>query len=149
MQWSELQRDPKSVAEQTDKGAVRVRRRGKTPLLLLQEDEVALATEGAATAARALRGLLKRLDADEIAAMLSDTFSWVDVLPEDDRKEFATDFGRAFEVAAELERWNVLTQTVREWKATAAVHADPALNHALSVPLDEDHGPVPAPEADE
>ncbi|MDR7300987.1 hypothetical protein JOF55_001168 [Haloactinomyces albus] len=36
--------------------------------------------------------------------MLGDTFSWVDVLPEDDRREFATDFSRAFETATELER---------------------------------------------
>ncbi|MBA8825367.1 hypothetical protein FHX42_002718 [Saccharopolyspora lacisalsi] len=149
VQWSELQRDPHSVAERTEQGVVRVRRRGKAPLLLLQEDESTLGAEGAATADRAPRNLFTHLDSAEIARMLGDTFPRIDLLPEDDRHRFAIDFSRAFETSAELERWNVLSQTVREWKATAAVHADPRLHRALSGPLDEDHGPVPPPEAGE
>ncbi|WP_092601274.1 DUF6247 family protein [Actinopolyspora xinjiangensis] len=145
VQWSELQRDPRSVAERAEQGAVRVRRRGRAPLLLLQEEEVAVASEGAVTAARAMRNMLHHLDSTGIAEMLAETFPWTDVLPEEDRHRFATEFTRAFETAAELERWNVLAQTIREWRATAAVHADPELHRALSEPLEEDHGAVPPP----
>lgn len=77
--------------------------------------------------------------------MLADTFPWSDVLPDDDRARFAVDFSRSFETAAELQRWNILTQTIHEWKATAAVHADSRLHAALSTPLDEDYAPVQAP----
>lgn len=56
---SELQRDPRSVAERAEQGALRVRRRGKSPLLLIQEEDVTMAGEGAATAARAIRNMLR------------------------------------------------------------------------------------------
>lgn len=74
-------------------------------------------------------------------------FPWVDILPADDRHQFAVEFGRVFETTADVERWNGLIRTVQEWKATAAVHADPNLRHGLSTPLDDARGPVPAPEA--
>lgn len=47
-------------------------------------------------------------------------------------------------------QWSVLAQTVREWKATAAVYADPSLLRRLTEPLMEGYGPVPSPvEADD
>ena len=58
VQWSELQRDPKSVAALADSGDVRVRRRGGAALLLMREDRVSAVGEGAFTAARALRNVL-------------------------------------------------------------------------------------------
>lgn len=62
-----------------------------------------------------------------------------------DRAQFVSDFVRAVGASAELRRWSVLAQVLVEWKATAAVHADPALVAELSRPLDDDPGPVPAP----
>lgn len=99
-----------------------------------------LAVEGATTATRTMRNVLHHLDSSEMADLLGETFPGTDVLPEEDRSKFVAKFTRAFETAAELERWNMLTQTVREWKSTAAVHADPELHRALSEPLEEDHG---------
>ncbi len=63
VQWSELQRDPKGVAALADQGDVRVRRRDGVPLLLLREDSVSSAAEGALAAARALRNALAHLSA--------------------------------------------------------------------------------------
>ena len=40
VQWSELQRDPKSVAALADAGDVRVRRRDGAPLVLSREDRI-------------------------------------------------------------------------------------------------------------
>ena len=48
-------------------------------------------------------------------------------------------------MSAELGQWSVLAETMREWKATAAVYADPALLGQLTGPLGEDHGPVSGP----
>ena len=149
VQWSELQRDPKSVAALVDKGDVRVRRRDGATLLLTQEDRLASTSEGAVLAARALRSLLAHLPADAVAITaraLVDEFPWLDALPEGDRAQFVTDFARAFQASAELGQWSTLAQTIHEWRNTAAVHADPTLAKQLTEPLDQaDHGPVPSP----
>ena len=100
------------------------------------------------TAARALRTLLGHLGTDAAAAALLDEFAWADVLPEHDRIQFVADFVRAFQASAEMGQWIPLAQTVREWKTTAAIHADPELVQQLSGSLNEDFGPVPAPTTD-
>ena len=146
VQWSELQRDPKGVAALADRGDVRVRRRDGVPLLLVREDSAESAAVGALSAARALRNALAHLSADDSVDVLTEEFPWLDVLPELDRRRFATDFVRAVEASAELGRWTLLAQVIVEWRATAAVHADPALAEELTRPLDDDLGPVPAPE---
>lgn len=145
MQWSELQRDPKSVAELADKGDVRVRRRDGAALLLLREDRASSAAEGAVEAARALRGLLAHVDASQLDEVIVDAFPWASLLPVADRKEFVAEFGRAFQASADIGHWALLHQTMVEWKATAAVHADPALRVALTRPIVDDFGAVEPP----
>lgn len=146
VQWSELQRDPKGVAALADRGDVRVRRRDGVPLLLVREDSAESAAVGALCAARALRNALAHLSADDAVGALIEEFPWLDLLSEADRRQFASDFVRAVQASAELGRWSVLAQVVVEWKATAAVLADPALAEELARPVDDDLGPVPAPE---
>lgn len=145
VQWSELQRDPKGVAALADQGDVRVRRRDGAPLLLIREDSATSAADGALSAARALRNALAHLQGDAAADVLVEEFPWVDLLPEADRLQFVADFVRAVGASAELGRWSVLAQVLVEWKATAAVHTDPALVTELTRPLDDDLGPAPAP----
>ena len=145
VQWSELQRDPKSVAALADRGDVRVRRRDGVPLLLVREDSAEAAAVGALSAARALRNVLAHLSAADAVGALTEEFPWLDLLPDGDRRELATDLVRAVAASAELGRWSVLAQVIVEWRATAAVHADPALAAELTRPLDDDLGPVPEP----
>ncbi|GAJ79668.1 hypothetical protein NBRGN_016_00520 [Nocardia brasiliensis NBRC 14402] len=145
VQWSELQRDPKSVAKLADQGYVRVWRRDGAPLLLIREDRVQETSEGSVTAARALRNVLVHLPTDVAARALLDEFPWVDVLPPDAQGRFVKDFARAFQASAELGQWALLAQVVVEWRSTAAVYADPVLAEQLSDPLDDDFGPVPEP----
>lgn len=151
VQWSQLQRDPKSVAALADQGEVRVRRRDGAPLLLLREESAEAASVGAISAARALRNALVHLPGEQGVEVLVEEFPWVEVLPEDDRRRFVTDFIRAVSASAELGRWSLLAQVVQEWRSTAAVHTDPALAAELTRPLDDvevgaDYGIVPAPE---
>jgi hypothetical protein len=145
VQWSELQRDPKSVAALADSGDVRVRRRDGAALLLMREDRVNAAGEGAFTAARALRNILVHLPLDAAMAALSEEFPWLSLLPGEELPQFVADFSRAAQISAELGQWSVLAETVREWKATAAVYADRALLDQLTGPITADHGPVPGP----
>ena len=53
---------------------------------------------------------------------------------------------RAVQASAELGQWDVLAQALVEWRATAAIHANPGLAAELSRPIDDDLGPVPAPD---
>ncbi|MGV9359744.1 hypothetical protein [Amycolatopsis sp. NPDC003731] len=145
VQWSELQRDPKSVAALADEGDVRVRRRDGAALLLTREDRASSASEGSIVAARALRNVLAHLPHDVAASALLDEFPWVDVLPEAEQAQFVRDFARSFQASAELGQWSVLAQTITEWRSTAAIHADPRLSGKLIGPIDEDFGPVPGP----
>jgi hypothetical protein len=145
VQWSELQRDPKSVAALADKGDVRVRRRDGAALLLTREDRAQSASDGSVAAARALRNVLAHLPADVAAEALLDEFPWLDVLPAEEKAQFVVDFIRAVQASAELGQWSVLAQTIKEWQSTAIIHADPALAEQLTTPLDGDFGPVPAP----
>lgn len=146
VQWSELQRDPKGVAALADLGDVRVRRRDGVTLLLVREDSASSAADGALSAARALRNALAHLSADAAVDTLVEEFPWVDLLPGPDRGRFVADFVRAVGASAELGRWSVLAQVLVEWKAAAAIHADPELLEELTRPLDEDLGPVPVPD---
>lgn len=146
VQWSELQRDPRGVAALADEGDVRVRRRDGVALLLVREDAAAAAATGAMSAARALRNVLAHLSSADAVAALTDEFPWLDLLPQVERRQFATDFVRAVGASAELGQWTILAQVIVEWRATAAVHADPVLLGELTVPLDGDFGSVPAPE---
>jgi hypothetical protein len=145
VQWSELQRDPRGVAALADRGDVRVRRREGVPLLLVREDRAEAAADGALAAARALRNALLHLH-EAAHEALTDEFPWVDLLPVDDRRRFASDFARAVQASAELGQWSVLSQALVEWRATATIHADPTLAAELSRPVDNDRGPIPAPE---
>lgn len=145
VQWSELQRDPKGVAALADQGDVRVRRRDGVPLLLVREDSATSAADGAVGAARALRTALAHLPGEAAAEVLVEEFPWADLLPAAERLQFVSDFVRAVGASAELGRWSVLAQVLVEWKATAAVHTDPALVAELSRPLEDDLGLVPAP----
>ncbi|SDD00303.1 DUF6247 family protein [Actinokineospora iranica] len=148
VQWSELQRDPKSVAALADQGDVRVRRRDGAALLLTRVDRAAATADGAVVAARALRNLLAHLPEaawGAAARSLIDEFPWADALPEADRRQFVADFARAFSASAEIGQWALLDQTIREWRSTAAIHADPELAANLTRPIDDDFGTIPAP----
>lgn len=147
VQWSELQRDPKSVAALADEGDVRVKRRDGAALLLTREDRVSMAAEGAVTAARALRNILVHLSPEAAADALTDEFPWIEMFSQEERIEFVTDFVRAFQASAELGQWSLVAQVVYGWRNTAAILADPVLSKALTEPIegDFDFGPVPNP----
>jgi hypothetical protein len=143
VQWSELQRDPKSVAALADAGDVRVRRRDGAALILTREDRTEASGAGAFAVVRALRSLIAHVPVELAATALAEEFPWANLLPADDLPLFVADFIRATRVSAELSEWSVLARVLNEWKATAAVHADPSLLRQLTEPLTEDHGPVP------
>jgi hypothetical protein len=56
-------------------------------------------------------------------AALAEEFPWLQLLPLAELPQFVSDFTRAAQISAEIGQWPVLAETVREWKATAAVSA--------------------------
>lgn len=145
VQWSDLTRDPKGVAALADAGEVRLKRRDGADLVLTRADRVSAADEGAVTAARAFRNVLVHADPEVIAEAFLDEFPWVRELPPQDVQEFVKDFIQAALAAAELGRWGVLSQTIREWKATAVIYAEPGLAEKLTRPITDDDEFTPAP----
>jgi hypothetical protein len=145
VQWSELARDPKSVAAIADQHEVRVKRRDGADLLLVRADQHSNRHSAAVTAARAMRSVFRHAGPDVVADALKDEFPWVAVLPESDRAEFVQEFVQAIQASAELGQWSLLGQVVHEWANTAIVHADPDLHRALTTPITtDDLDPVPS-----
>jgi hypothetical protein len=150
VQWSELQRDAKAVAETVDRtGRVRVRRRDGVPLVLIREDQITQTSEGAIDAARVVRNLVVHVPVQQLAESLMDELPWLDLLPPDGQQAFFTEFARALVTSAELNEWSSLRQLLTEWKATAAIYADAELVKRLSGPIEGDFGLVPPPVEDE
>lgn len=135
VQWSELARDPKSVAAIADQHEVRVKRRDGADLMLVRADHHAYRHSAAITAARAMRSVFRHVGPDVVADALKDEFPWIAVLPESDRAEFVQEFVQAIQASAELGQWSLLGQIVHEWANTAIVHADPELASALGQPI--------------
>lgn len=135
MQWSELQRDPKSVAAIAEQHEVRVKRRDGADLLLVRADQHQDRHNGAATAARAIRSVFRHVGPDVVADALKDEFPWISVLPESDRAEFVQEFIQAINSSAELGQWSLLGTMAHEWANTAIVHANPEIYQTLSTPI--------------
>lgn len=71
--------------------------------------------------------------------------AWVDVMAECDRRLFAEEMSRLMAEAAETDDLAPVEQALREWRATAEVHADPVLSRRLSGPLVAKGPRVPRP----
>ena len=87
-------------------------------------------------------------DADSIGAVDSNVeseLSWVAVMPECDRRLFAEEMSRLLAEAAETDDFTLVQQVLREWRATADIHADPVLARRLSGPLVANGARVPKP----
>ncbi len=132
--FSDLLRHPKDVAGDVENGDVVLRRRDQPDLRLTRADRETQRTAAFSALARAFGHLAAR-NPDEVADMLADAFAWTEFLPDSDRRLFVAEFARLLTAAAEVDNYAPLSQLVHEWRATAEVHADPALAGRLRRPL--------------
>lgn len=131
MNWSDLARDAKAVAKAVDHtGEVTLIRRGEPDLTLMRADRRSDVREVGRTTARLLRQLLANSDHSQIVDDLVDIYPWIEFLPEDGQVKFVKEYAQTLNACADLDVWVPLARILREWKATAAIHADPVL-HAL------------------
>jgi hypothetical protein len=94
--------------------------------------------------ARLMRNLLVHSPAS-LDAAVDEVFPWVTFLPWRERKKFVDDLSRTLVAASSIEHYAPVGQMLREWKATAELHADPRLARRLRNAITADGDAVPAP----
>lgn len=142
--FSDLLRHPKDVTDDVVDGDVVLRRRDEPDLWLSRVDRETERSDTFAALAHAMQSLGAHAPT-AVARALPEVFPWLDFLPDADRRRFVTEFSRTVAAAAELENLWPLTQLLREWRATAEVHADPKLARRLRRPIQAAGEPVPMP----
>ena len=133
--FSDLLRHPKDVTSDVEEGDVMLRRRDQPDLRLSRADRDAERAIAFAAVGRTLRNLAVH-SPKALGEALVDSFAWLEVLPSADRLAFVEEFSRVVAAATELDSYAPLAQLVREWRATAEVHADPKLSRRPSTPFD-------------
>jgi hypothetical protein len=128
--FSDLLRHPNDVAADLDTGDVLLRRRDEPDLLLgLAERDAERAAMFRALAVT-FRSLATRMPSALEEAVL-DAFAWTEFLPLKDRHAFLEEFSRTLIASADMDTYERLVRVVREWRATAEVHAQPSLAKRL------------------
>ena len=128
--FSDLLRHPKDVTNDVEDNDVLLRRRDEPDLRLTRADRDSDRAEAFIALSRTLRNLAAH-NAKALEAALGDAFPWLEFLPAADRRLFVDEFSRVVTGAAALDNYAPLAQFVREWRATAELHADPKLARRL------------------
>ena len=132
------------MATDVDEGDVLLRRRDEPDLRLSRADRDAERSLAFAALGRTLRNLAVH-HPKALQDSLGEAFPWIEFLPLKDRRIFVEEFSRVIAAAAELDNYAPLGQFVREWRATAEVHADPRLARRLRRPVEAAGNPIGRP----
>jgi hypothetical protein len=142
--FSDLLRRPKDVTDDLDEGDVLLRRRDEPDLRLSRADREVHRAEAFSALGRAMRNLAVH-NPRALSDALADAFPWLELIPARDRRLFLDEFSRVVTAAAAVDNYEPLSQLVREWRATAEIHADPKLARRLRAPVDAGGDQVAAP----
>lgn len=133
-QFSDFLRQPNRIVEELQSRDVLLRRRGAPSLRLSRVDRDEARQETLLAVARMLRMLAVHAP-ESIEPVLLDGFPWAALLPAAARQEFLVELTQVLVATAELQSFAAVHQLMREWKATAEIHADPALAASLRRPV--------------
>jgi len=142
--FSELLRKPKEVVAELVNHDVVLRRRNAPALRLSQADRDHERSEAFETLARLLRNLAVHSPA-ALDEAVDDAFGWLTFLPSEDRRLFIDELVATLVGATAVDNYSPVTQMLREWKATAEIHADPKLARRLRIPIQAVGDPIAAP----
>ena len=142
--FSEFLRHPNAVVADLAEHDVLLRRRNAPALRLIRADHHSDRTQTFESTARLLRNIAAHNPAALHEALL-DSFAWAKFLPSDARDRFARELTETLLAAATVDVFLPVTQLVREWKATAEIHADPGLLGQLTRPVQATGDAVPRP----
>jgi len=142
--FSEFLRQPKDVVAELVEHDVLLRRRNAPALRLSQADRDDDRSEAFEALARLLRNLAVH-SPEALGEAVDDVFAWLTFLPRADRKLFVEELTRTLVGSAAVDNYSPVAQLLREWKATAEIHADPKLARRLRKPVEAQGDPVAAP----
>lgn len=142
--FSEFLRHPNEVAAELADHDVVLRRRNAPALRLIRADRHIDRTQALESTARLLRNIAAR-SPDALSEALLDAFAWAKFLPGDARDRFAQELADTLLAAATVDVYAPVAQMVREWRATAEIHADPELLSQLTGAVQAAGDAVPPP----
>ena len=143
--FSEFLRQPNDVVAELADHDVVLRRRNAPSLRLSEADRDDERSEAFEALARLLRNMMMHSPGG-LEQTVADVFPWATLLPKSDRRAFVDELTRTLMAVAGLENYAPVGQLLREWKATAEIHADPRLARRLRRSIDADGDAVSAPE---
>jgi hypothetical protein len=125
-----------------------------THITIHGERVAAIVPESVIEASRIFAAIVTSNESALPPGVLQAMFPWARSLPPDELQEFAAGLTAAAAsstpeltaaaVSGRVKLPDLMGRVINAWKATAEVHADPALTEALSAPA-KDSGPVPDP----
>lgn len=136
--WSDFVREPTSVFAHLARGPVELHRRDGEDLVIGLKSTMESSFRGSEIAAHLFAVLLAVVfkSQEQVAAKaLSDTFPWARLLPTADVQVFARELSETLEACASIGNMAPLGELISDWKATAAIHADPKLVAELKRPI--------------
>jgi hypothetical protein len=142
--FSEFLRQPNDVVAELAEHDVVLRRRNAGSLRLSDAGRDEERTEAFDALARLLRGVWTQSPSG-VEDNLGEVFPWAGFLPKQDRTQFADELTQSLIAVSTFDNYAPIGQMLREWKATAELHADPQLARRLRRPIDANGDAVPAP----
>ena len=123
LQWSEVQRDPAKVEKALHThGRVRLERRGRSSVLLLDSADEAVSFHAVGAAAALLGALLAERPVFAANALVV-AFPWANVFDEKGRLEMAQEIVEAGIGGAALGELRAFDVVIRQWRNTAEAKA--------------------------
>jgi hypothetical protein len=143
--FRDLLREPGRVSDAVDRNRwVHVSRRDGPDLVVLRSDWFESSFAGAGAIARLLQA--SPLSAQPDREHLEASFPWTRYLSSEACADFIAELVSTLEICEQLDTFAPLGQLMTEWKATAAIQADPELAAQLAGPVEVADGrPVPEP----
>jgi len=148
--FSDLLRHSGEVAKDAERHDVLISRRDGPDLMLVDREREEGLREAFAALASVVRSMLAAMqDVKGWVDDLGEFLAWTSFLPADERRQFLSEFTLAIIAGEQANTFAPASQVLREWKATAMVHADPELAAVLRerVPDEEGDNVVPPPPA--
>jgi hypothetical protein len=142
--FSEFLRQPNDVVAELADHDVVLRRRNAPALRLSDADRDEARDEAFEAVARLLRNLLVHRPAG-VDATVDDVFPWAAFLPQREHAMFVDELTRTILAASTIDNFAPVGQLLREWKATAEIHADPSRARRLRRRIEADGDAVTVP----
>ena len=142
--FSEFLRQPNDVVAELSDHDVVLRRRNAPALRLSDAERDDERSEAFEALARLLRNMVLHSPSG-LGQTVIDAFPWTTFLPARDLRLFLDQLTATLVAVAGLENFAPVGQLLREWKATAEIHADPKLARRLRRSIDAEGDPVPSP----